>query len=411
MEKNSQAHWQAQEEFLVRDILRTKVYLSMKSLQTRLKSLSKDLFNFCITPKFFTDHFFGTTKRNQLLILDRFYWKDDKVCGQHLFLLDVKRKVLKELHVPRVTNSDMGFKVVGSCNGLVCVAHYSLDPASTLFLWNPTTGQTKRIMEPQEEDPLLPHKMPPNCLIGFFFNHNESGDYQVVRLHSFWDNTTSDGSLGKTHNAIRVEKYSLCTGLWRDIKCCCDKQYVTVNGRLFWTENSVILKGTLFWVAMEVSEKVSHEMIISFNSCNNVVSKIEMPCSAKDCAAEVYKKLAVYKDKVAVIICSEKNSMEQCLDLWVFYDEYEGVECWNKVLTIGRFSRLERPVGTWKNEVLMATKKGIHSVSGIIAMLPEDDDLVGAEYSYNVLSYEESFVPLHNVEEDYPIESEGFLLV
>ena len=159
---------------------------------------------------------------------------------------------------------------------------------------------------------------------------------------------------------------------------------------------------TLFWVAMEVSEKVSHEMIISFNSCNNVLSKIELPSSDKNCS-EVYMKLAVYKGSVSLIICSETKSVEQCLDLWVFYDKYEGVECWHKLQTIGMFSRLERPVGVWKNEILMATDKQIHGASGIIGLLPEDD--LEAEFSYNVFTYVESFIPLQGgnlaVEDDW----------
>ncbi|XP_061362597.1 F-box/kelch-repeat protein At3g06240-like [Gastrolobium bilobum] len=343
---------------------------------------------------------------NPLLILDRFYW-NDKICGQHLFLLDVKTKDLKELHVPRVTDSDMGFKIVGSCNGLVCVTHYSLDPTSTLLLWNPATIQTKRILEAQ--NPFMPHKVPPNCLIGFYFDYNDF-DYHVVRLHSFGDTESScwGDSLSRIC-VVRVEKYSLRTGLWREIEC--SDPLVRVNGALFWTENFVTVEGALFWVAMEVSEKVSHEMIISFNSCNDVLSKIEMPGSDKDCS-EVYKKLLVYKGLVAVVICSETKSMEQCLHLWALYDKYEGVKSWTKLQTIGMFSRLERPVGIWKNEVLMATNKAIHSVSGIIALLPESD--LEAEFSYNVFNYVESFIPLYSgnlmVENAYPIESEGFSL-
>ncbi|GAU18760.1 hypothetical protein TSUD_80490 [Trifolium subterraneum] len=119
---------------------------------------------------------------------------------------------------------------------------------------------------------------------------------------------------------------------------------------------------------MEVNENVSHEMIISFDSCNDVISKIEMPISSSKDYVEVYKKLVVYNYKD---------------------DSSVGVEYWVKVQTIGMFSPLDRPVGVWKNEVLMATKTRLHSVRGIVALLPEDD--IGAEFSYNLLSYEESY--------------------
>jgi hypothetical protein len=101
--------------------------------------------------------------------------------------------------------------------------------------------------------------------------------------------------------------------------------------------------------------------------------------------------------------------MEKWLYLWVLCNEYEGVEYWIKVQTIGMFSRLERPIGVWKNEILMATEKRIHSVGGTVALLPEDD--IGAEFSYNLLSYEERLFPLHDVEEIDNFESGGFLVV
>jgi len=365
----------------------------MKSLLTRVKS-------------FFSNRFLRFTSRDTLLILDRFHWNGE-IYDHDLFLLDVKEKKLKPLIVPKVTESDMGFKVVGSCNGLLCVIHYSLDPNSTIILWNPATGQTERIMEPQNA--LLPYMVPPHCLIGFYFNKSDS-DYQVLRVHSFGD--TDNVCLGDFFTktcAVRVEKYSLREGLWKEINFY-ENERVIVNGCLFWTENSVTLRETLFWVAMEVSDKVSNEMIISFNACSCVLGKIGLPPLVSG-DAEVYKKLAVYKDSVAVIICFETKNMTQCLDLWVFYDKYEGVECWCRMHTIGMLSRLERPVGILKNEILMSTDKVIHSVSGTIAFLPEDD--VGAEFSCNAFNYVENFLFGGNVgvEEDDSLETDGFSLL
>ncbi|KAK2384426.1 hypothetical protein QL285_071771 [Trifolium repens] len=364
----------------------------MKSFHNRFKSFIQKVAE---DPK----HFLFSTKTKSLLILDRFYFNNNNVCGHHLFLLDLKTKQLKELHIPKVTNSDMGYKIIASCNGLLCISHYSLDQYSTIFLWNPTTKQTKRIIQ---QPPLI---LPPNCLIGFY----ESNDFYVVRFYSF--EVTKSDSVGKKTYAIRGEKYSLSKGLWREIKGC--DQNLILKGHLFWTENTVMVKETLFWIAMEVNEKVSHEMIVSFDSCNDVISKIEMPInSSKDCV-EVYKKLVVYNHKdvssLGLIICLESKNMEKWLYLWVLCNEYEGVEYWIKVQTIGMFSRLERPVGVWKNEILMATERRIHSVGGTVALLPEDD--IGAEFSYNLLSYEERFFPLHDPEEIDYFESGGFLMI
>ncbi|OIW00540.1 hypothetical protein TanjilG_24270 [Lupinus angustifolius] len=298
-------------------------------------------------------------------------------------------KQLKELNVPMVSDYDIGFKVIGTCNSLVCILHYSFNQSCCLSLWNPTTMQTKKILEPQNSA-LLPYKVPPNCLIGFYFNQYVN-DYEVVRIHSFEDIDSAclDDSLSKV-SVVRVEKYSLRSGLWREIECYGPS--VTVNGILFWTENCVTLeeKRTLFWIAMEVSEKINHEVIIYFNFNHTKIGKIECPFKSKYCS-EVYKKVAVYNDSLALLICSENKCMEQCLDLWVFHDNYEDFQCWSKVFTIGVFSRLEHPVGIWKDEVLMATPEVLHCGSGIIALLHGYDFV--SRFSYNVFNYVENYVP------------------
>jgi len=47
--------------------------------------------------------------------------------------------------------------------------------------------------------------------------------------------------------AVRVEKYSLREGLWKEIKFY-DNESVTVNGCLFWTDNSVTGKPSFGWL-------------------------------------------------------------------------------------------------------------------------------------------------------------------
>ncbi|KAE9610383.1 putative F-box associated interaction domain-containing protein [Lupinus albus] len=339
--------------------------------------------------KFVSDYSFHSRKRKQLLILDRFYW-NGQICCHNLFLVDPKMKDLKELNVPLVSDCDMGFKVISTCNGLVCVLHYSIDQSSCLFLWNPLTMQTKPILEPQNSALLL-YKVPPNCLIGFYFNQYVN-DYEVVRVHSFEDIESAclDDYLIKVC-VVRVEKYSRRSGLWREIECYGPS--VFVNGILFWTENCVTLeeKKTLFWIAMEVSEKINHEVIIYFNFKHSNIGKIEFPYKSKDCS-EVYKKVAVYNDSLALLICSENKCMEQCLNLWVFHDEYEDFQGWSKLFTIGMLSRLECLVGIWKDEVLMATPKVLHCGSRIMALL-QGNDLI-SRFSYNVFNYDENNVPL-----------------
>ncbi|KAK4282294.1 hypothetical protein QN277_013690 [Acacia crassicarpa] len=129
---------------------------------------------------FILEHLNYHSNKNSLLIIQRFYW-DQQRSGLELFLFEIQSKKIQEFHVPRVTDSDMGFNIVGSCNGLICVCHCSHDPSSCVFLWNPTTSQIRRILE-LSNNALLPHKAPPYCLLGFSYNARVN-DYEVVRIY------------------------------------------------------------------------------------------------------------------------------------------------------------------------------------------------------------------------------------
>lgn len=296
-------------------------------------------------------------------------------------MLQIRNQKLLELNIPNVTDSDMGFKIVGSCNGLICVSNYSSDPSSAIFLWNPATRQIRRILE--QSNALLPHKVSPYCLLGVCYNATVD-DYEVVRVHSA--DFDSGLSLNGVHT-IRVEKYSLRSGLWKKVVYSNFNHGVTVNGALFWVENFVAVKGLMYWIAMEVNERSSAEFIVSFDTENNVLRKISLPLSVNP---EVYKKLAVYKDSLAVLICSELETMEHNLELWVLDDECNGLDRWIKEQTIGFFSRSDRPMGLWKNEVLKASGEVIHSMSGFKALVLSGE--LGDGCSYNVFNYAQSLV-------------------
>ncbi|KAI4295388.1 hypothetical protein L6164_035438 [Bauhinia variegata] len=377
-------------EEIITDIL---IRLPVKSL-TRFRSVSKEWLNFMKTPKFIADHLRFSAQTNHCLILDRFYW-NNCVCGQDFYLLLIQKNMLQKLPVPMVSESDMGAKIVGSCNGLVCVSHYSLDSASTISVWNPATRQIRRIPEP--EIIFLPRKFPPYCLLGFCFNADHNA-YEIVRIHCFEDGDSICwvNFISKIH-VLRVEKFSLGTGLWTQVQYSNFKavypkydRQVPVYGTLLWTENCVVVHGILFWVATEVSEWFNLEWIVSFDSSREILRKIAMPLDFNN-YPQVHKKLAVCNESIAMLICSETERLEYCMDVWVLdHSTNDGLELWRKMQRVGFFSRLERPIGIWKDELVMATGEVIHGVGGFKAELPA---VGGAEYSFNALDYEESLVP------------------
>ncbi|XP_054778131.1 F-box/kelch-repeat protein At3g23880-like [Prosopis cineraria] len=351
------------------------IRLPVKSL-ILLRSGCKPWSNLLRSSSFVLNHLHYHSEKNPLLIIQRFHW-NQKSSGLELFLFDIQSKKIREFHVPRVTDSDMGFKIVGSCNGLMCVCHYSHDPSSCLFLWNPATRQIRRI--PEYSNALLPHKASPYCLLGFGYNTCDE-DYEVIRVYS---------CVG-TH-AIRIERYSLNSGFWEEVEYS-NHHGATVNGHFLWIENSVTVKRKMFWVAMTAYQRFRNEFIVSYDAENKVLRKMSVPDSDN---LEVSKKLTEYKESLGVLVFSESATMDRCLDFWVYDDKNNDFDLWIKVKTVRLSSTMDRPMGVWKDEIFIASGNVIHAVrSGLGALLPSAQ--VADDYCYVLLNYAESLVSVNN---------------
>uniref|UniRef100_A0A2N9H4Y8 F-box associated beta-propeller type 1 domain-containing protein n=1 Tax=Fagus sylvatica TaxID=28930 RepID=A0A2N9H4Y8_FAGSY len=211
------------------------------------------------------------------------------------------------------------FRVVATCNGLVCFSDDLLGYTNQFYLWNPCVRKYVK----------LPY---PNCYfrnrdefihsIGFGFDP-KTNDYKVVRMVSLWD----DPDCGK--DRPKVEVYTLSTGEWRMVTpvlspICILHDCPTpafVNGALHWIgfrRNGDQFRLFCFGVSIWVMRSSARYLCRNFNFWWIItLKKIDIELSA------------VYGNSIALFHSSYFRGF---LDIWVM-KEYGVASSWTKVLT------------------------------------------------------------------------------
>ncbi|KAI8534302.1 hypothetical protein RHMOL_Rhmol10G0079700 [Rhododendron molle] len=117
---------------------------------------------------------------------------------------------LLDLHCPFKTRAVNFFRVVGSCNGLICLSDDLLGYTYTVILWNPAIRRNLTLPMPnicfEDYGPYM-------FSLGFGFDP-KTNDHKVVRI------VYLEGS-GRVKGWVvppKVEVYALSTGVWKTIK-------------------------------------------------------------------------------------------------------------------------------------------------------------------------------------------------
>ncbi|KAF7150718.1 hypothetical protein RHSIM_Rhsim02G0055500 [Rhododendron simsii] len=133
-------------------------------------------------------------------------------------MLNEQSDTAVDLDCPLKT-SNWPVRIVGSCDGLVCVA-----TDSQIFIWNPSTRKSKRLTD-----------MPHPTFISYGFGYDEStDDYKVAGFF---------GKFGTSGFEVEVKVYALRTPSWRRIEVSAhrvpsDGLGTYLNGALHWTGRS-----------------------------------------------------------------------------------------------------------------------------------------------------------------------------
>ena len=146
--------------------------------------------------------------------------------------------------------------VVGSCNGLLCLA----DKANKLYLWNPVTRQVKNM--PGYKYTVDKNSDVDSVAFGFGFDH-ASSDYKAVRIVQ---------KINVINVINRVELYSLKENCWKEINV--ELEIGLVDEPL--CREVTCVNGSIYWFA----RKRPHDfgiVVLSFNVHSLIFCTIQLP--------------------------------------------------------------------------------------------------------------------------------------
>ncbi|ESQ49421.1 hypothetical protein EUTSA_v10020779mg [Eutrema salsugineum] len=215
-------------------------------------------------------------------------------------------------------------EIVGSSNGLVCIS----PGEGALFLYNPTTGESKR----------LPETLPPKSkeygeqfqTFGFGFDDLTS-DYKVVKL------------IADNDDVLHASVYSLKTDSWRWIR---DLTYQHNDG----FNSGVHLKGAIHWVLTLEDGNHNQRLVLAFDLRTEEFREMPLPDGAEDCLHR-FKNFVV--GNLNGRLCVVNSCYEVHDDIWVM-NEYGEASSWRRI-RISLLYRSMKPLCSTKNseEVLL----------------------------------------------------------
>ncbi|KAK1401162.1 F-box domain-containing protein [Heracleum sosnowskyi] len=216
--------------------------------------------------------------------------------------------------------------IVGSCNGLLCVAYErsKKQTGKRLYLWNPATGKVKHIPENTNVNNIDIY----DVSIGFCFDFSSS-DYKVVRI------VKEDGFASERS---RVVMYSLIKNYWKEIK-------VELNFKVIDYICPAIVKGSIYWIIVLLDQE--QFALLSFNVKSEIFRTISLPGSIMCRQDTSYICLFEFKESVALI--DEKD--DEDISIWTLDDD----SCWIKKFTISSPSLITEIVGCLKTGEFVGT--------------------------------------------------------
>ncbi|KAF1882420.1 hypothetical protein Lal_00039068 [Lupinus albus] len=354
--------------------------LPVKSL-FRFKCVSKDWFNLFNSPYFISLHLQHSTL---LLLFQRIplsnlnHSQSSSSSSSCLIGQDFK------VHNPQFIDFAVTDKVIGSCNGLLCVKHTNNN--HMLSISNPATREIRQVPE-------ILHDIKSFYYFGFGFSPI-ANDYKVVRISVPDEDRILDLD---DIRVSRAEVYSLTSGAWREIDA-------TILQTLYLMSNSVTVNGVMFWQAFATDPDA--EFVVSFDISSEMFTLLKGPPSPPSTLLthSHTNVLAVHNNKLAMFHYFINGSFESSsIELWVLE-----AERWVKQYSVGPFSRILYPLSIWGDEIVC--REELHGrvdeyskvetvlslfnpYSNELKKLPAQRD----KYYYVSFNYAESVVPVANV--------------
>ncbi|PON38289.1 Galactose oxidase [Parasponia andersonii] len=260
-------------------------------------------------------------------------------------------------------------KVVGSCNGLLCVTddENGSSMRSRIVLWNPSIRKLRVLPKCGVGSANLCSEKVSGVVLGFGY-HPIVDDYRIVRIVSLQH-------FGRS--CFRAEVYSLRTDSWIEIDAMRCRIYESY---------CVALNGVLYWIAFGRGVE-DYEFILSFDMSDWVFRRIELP-DFNFSEDGICTRLAVLKESLYLITYNHRGR-QKVFDVWL----RNGHGDWTRELTIGPLFGIEKPLGfDLYGRVYMKNHKGkldlYNPSTQEITHLPTH----GLSHTLEVFCYKESIV-------------------
>jgi F-box interacting protein len=317
-------------EDLVAQIL---VWLPVVSL-LRCKCVSKSWYALITHQSFVRKHLLhNKNSNNTLLLLNMFNITTVDFFFSTLSYETFQLSLTQPAHPWGFGNIKKGdIRVVGSCNGLVCV-HALFE----VVIWNPATRETKVVPESN-----LPRRLPAgykiiidNIQFGFDAKTN---DYKIINLLTPFDVDFAAKSF-RNGGIIQSEVYSLSADSWRkgDSPLCC-------TGELNIRGLNTYINGMASW-----SASVGWEGVLSFDMSNEVFLKTPVPDEVLNDSSRHFFLL---NESIAMAVSILLDDGMRLFYIWLLLEV--GVkDSWTRLFSIGPFpDYIDRPLGFWKSGIM-----------------------------------------------------------
>ncbi|XP_021900938.1 F-box protein At3g07870-like [Carica papaya] len=283
----------------------------------------------------------------------------------------------------RASAQSRGFRIVGSCNGLLC-----LSDALGILVWNPIIRKSLSIPNSRGEEPEN------SRVLGFGFD-SRSDDYKVIKLA--YPQIPSLTMI--FNNPPKVEVYSLNSRSWRSIDAV-----TPPGGFIESSRKQVFLNGAVHWVAMSDRHGYS---IVSFNIADEVFDEMPLPEIRGSSSSPAYfsiallgKHLSAFEYEGFAWSNSGVGLLSRGVSVWVM-EKYGVVESWKKRFNVDFQQRLGSVVGMpleirGDSEILLATNDGRLILYSAQSHHAKDVGACGKVYSCYADRFVESLVLFEN---------------
>ncbi|CAA7045773.1 unnamed protein product [Microthlaspi erraticum] len=183
------------------------------------------------------------------------------------------------------------------CDGLLlCTANYD-----RLVVWNPCTGQSKRI------DPInrIRGYFTKKYILGYENNKSSTGSYKIVCF-------ILDSDIWRQHCFTRVEIYESNSGSWRVLDDVIHPyRFLNVSRGMFNASRGVSLKGNTYWFDI-YNEYHRDSSIVMFDFTTEKLGRLSLPFTRHNYETVV---LSVVREEKLAVLRYDNGSLE--MKIWL----------------------------------------------------------------------------------------------